>query len=118
MAPDDGLVDDREEPEEPVGVALGSFTGCSPCRGKRHVTGRLLKVDAGTEGWVGAGQDDGIDVRVVAGRGDRVPQRVHQLQAERVASVGAVEGHRRDAIVDVDEDDRRWLGHVASRCRA
>src|SRR5258708_3981068 len=72
---------------------------------RRRLTCGLLEVDTGAEGRVGAGEDHGVDARVVPGGDDRVPQRIGDGPAERVARFRPVERHRRDAVLDVNEDD-------------
>jgi len=56
-------------------------------------------------------QNDDVDAGVLVRPEDGVPERVSHRPAQRVSSVGPVERHGRDAILDVEPDNRLRFGH-------
>ena len=112
---DDGLRDFGEEPVEPIGVALGTFARRAILRRAGELAGDLLQVDPGRERRIGAGQDHRVDVGIVAAASTASHNAKVRRAAERVPRVGAIEGQRRDAIFDLDQEDGCGLRHCDLR---
>ena len=89
--------------------------------GHRHLRQRpddLVHVAAGAEVAAGAGDDDGANVLGARQRAEQVAQLGVRLERQRILLLGAIEGHRRDAIDDLPAEvagrvigEARVLGH-------
>ena len=75
----------------------------------------LLEVLTHAERAPAAGQDDAARRRVVGDRADRVEQRLLRRDVEAVHRVGTVQGDRRDAVGEVEQDGIGHGPHPAPR---
>ena len=109
------LEERRDDPVLPAQLALALLGRSGPSLARHQ-----LGVAAGAEGAARAGEQHAAHAGVRAERGDQPGQRLLHLERERVARLGAVQRHARDARLEPAQDllgprlDRRAalaLGH-------
>jgi hypothetical protein len=81
------------------------------------VSSELLQVEAGTEGGIGTGEDEDVDVVTDVGLTDESSECLYELRRHGVSGLGTIESDGGDPVGHFEENDvrhRRALGEPAT----